>query len=105
MREFRGWFTGSPRQAGRQGELGNVLGRVYVRVQPCSACWTEEAMSLPLSDFPTHAACLRRVSGVDVDYAQPGAFCLVGDKTLKLTKCPAMQARPDPLSCFDIGRN
>lgn len=102
MREFRGWFTGSPLRADRQGEPGNVLGRIHVRVQPCSAL-TGEAVPLPFSDSPAHAACLRRVGGVDVDHAQPGCRSLVGHELLKLLEGPSMQPRPDTFPGLDVG--
>lgn len=102
MRELRTGYFAAPRSADRLCEPGNISGSVAVRVQPCSAR-TREAMPLSFSDSPAHAACLRRVSGVDIDHAQSGGFGLVGNKVLQLTESPAMQPSPDTLPGLDVG--
>ena len=96
MREYAGRVTDAPRQADRHGKPGNVLGRVHVRVQPCSAR-AGEAMPLPLSDGPTNAARLACVGGVDVDYQKPSGFGLVVYEVLQLSEGPAVQPGPNTL--------
>jgi len=102
MREFKGWFTGSPRQADRQGEPGNIPGRINVRVQPSSTL-TGEAMPLPFSDGPASRAGLARVRRINKHNTKPSSFGLVGNEVLQLPKGPSMQPRPDALSGLDVG--
>lgn len=59
----------------------------------------------PFSDFPAHAANLRRVSRVDVNHSKPSAFGLVGNEVLELPESPPVQPRPDTLPRLDAGAN
>jgi len=102
MREYTGRVTDTPRQAGRRGEPGNVLGRVHVRVQPCSARAGEQ-MPLPLSDGPANAARLACVGGVGVGCTKASGLGLVVDEVLQLSEGPAVQPGPDALSGLYAG--
>lgn len=101
MREFRLVYN-SPCRTDRLGKPGNVLGRIHVRVQPCSAR-TGEAMPLPVSDRPASRTRLARVGRFHEDHAQPARFGLVGDKVLQLPEGPTVQPCPNPLSGLDVG--
>lgn len=101
MREFRLVYN-SPRRTDRLGEPGNVLGRIHVRVQPCSAR-AGEAVLLPLSDGPAYRARLAGICGVDIGHAQSNAFSLIGNEVLELPKRPAVQSGPDSLTGLEVG--
>ena len=62
-------------------------------------------MLRPLSKFPTHAACLRRVCRVNKHNTKPSSLSLVSGEVLKLPESPTMQPCPDPLSGLDVGAN
>ena len=57
----------------------------------------------PFSDFPAHATCLRRVSGVNVTHGKSSPLRLVGNKVLELPESPSVQTSPDPLPSLDVG--
>ena len=84
MREFRTVYN-VPYGVDRFSKPGNVLGRIHVLVQPCSAL-TGEAMPLPFSDIPTHRTRLARIGGVDLSHAQPGYFGLIETKSWSFRK-------------------
>ena len=62
-------------------------------------------MPLPIPDGPAHRAGLAGVGRVHKQHSQTSRFGLIGDKSLKLPKGPAMQSRPNPLSGLDISQD
>jgi len=102
MREYRTGYFAAPCRTDRLRKLSYVHGRVNVRV-PLGSALANEEMLRPLSKLPAHAACLRRVRGVDIHHGQSSTFGFVGRKVLQLSKSPAMQPRPDSPPGLDVG--
>lgn len=104
MREYRTGYFAAPCNADRLCKSSYVQCRINVTM-PLNSARTGEAMLDPFSDFPAHATCLRRVSGVNVTHGQPGTLRFVGNKVLQLPESPSVQPRPDSLPSLDVGSN